>query len=236
MSAQYTAQWTLSSSEAAWLTTIVQLGFVAGTAVSALLNVADIVPARVLFACCAMVGAVANTMLLTADGLSGALVWRFVTGLAITSVLSAVLLVWRELTIDEPIIDFRILKSRQVAPGVMFATFLGLALYGSVFVLPVFLQQLHGYSLLDVTIKTGRTHQIRVHLASKGTPCLGDPVYGSGAPAAPLRAALEEAGLTRQALHAAVLGFVHPVTGETLRFESPLPPDMARLETLLANI
>jgi DHA2 family multidrug resistance protein len=57
-----------------------------------------------------------------------------------------VLLVWRELTIDEPIIDFRILKSRQVAPGVMFATFLGLALYGSVFVLPVFLQQLHGYT------------------------------------------------------------------------------------------
>ncbi len=71
---------------------------------------------------------------------------RFVTGLAITSVVSTVLLVWRELTIDEPIIDFRILKSRQVAPGVLFATFLGLALYGSVFVLPVFLQQLHGYT------------------------------------------------------------------------------------------
>ncbi len=71
---------------------------------------------------------------------------RFVTGLAITSVASAVLLVWRELTTDEPIIDFRILKSRQVAPGVLFAMFLGLALYGSVFVLPVFLQQLHGYT------------------------------------------------------------------------------------------
>lgn len=85
-------------------------------------------------------------------------------------------------------------------------------------------------------LETGRTHQIRVHLASKGTPCLGDPVYGSGAPAAAVRAALEDAGLTRQALHAAVLGFVHPVTGETLRFESPLPPDMARLETLLSAI
>lgn len=86
VSAQYTAQWTLSSSEAAWLTTIVQLGFVTGTAISALLNIADIVPARVLFACCATVGAVANTMLLTADGLSGALLWRFVTGLALAGV------------------------------------------------------------------------------------------------------------------------------------------------------
>jgi DHA2 family multidrug resistance protein len=71
---------------------------------------------------------------------------RFVTGLALTSVTAAVLLAWRELTVAEPIIDFRILKSRQLAPGVLFAAFLGLALYGSVFVLPVFLQQLHGYT------------------------------------------------------------------------------------------
>lgn len=82
-------------------------------------------------------------------------------------------------------------------------------------------------------LETGRTHQIRVHLASKGTPCLGDPVYGSGSPAAPVKAALEAAPLSRQALHAAVLGFVHPITGETIRCESPLPPDMARLEQLL---
>ena len=68
VSAQYAAQWSLSTGEAAWLTTIVQLGFVAGTAISALLNVADLVPARLLFASCAMVGAIANTMLLTADG------------------------------------------------------------------------------------------------------------------------------------------------------------------------
>ena len=85
-------------------------------------------------------------------------------------------------------------------------------------------------------LETGRTHQIRVHLASRGTPCLGDPVYGSGGPSAPVRAAMEAVGLTRQALHAAVLGFVHPVTGETLRFESPLPDDMAKLERLLEDL
>ena len=82
-------------------------------------------------------------------------------------------------------------------------------------------------------LETGRTHQIRVHLASKGCPCLGDPTYGSGPPAEVVRRAIAEAGLTRQALHAAVLGFVHPITGETLRFESPLPRDMAALEALL---
>ncbi|MGA0605516.1 RluA family pseudouridine synthase [Phenylobacterium sp. VNQ135] len=85
-------------------------------------------------------------------------------------------------------------------------------------------------------LETGRTHQIRVHLASKGTPCLGDPVYGSGPPAEVVRTAIREAGLNRQALHASVLGFRHPVTGEALRFESPLPPDMARLEGLLARL
>lgn len=82
-------------------------------------------------------------------------------------------------------------------------------------------------------LETGRTHQIRVHLASKGAPCLGDPVYGSGSPAAPVKAAMEAARLSRQALHAAVLGFVHPITGETIRCESPFPPDMAALEALL---
>jgi 23S rRNA pseudouridine1911/1915/1917 synthase len=89
---------------------------------------------------------------------------------------------------------------------------------------------------LACRLETGRTHQIRVHLASKGCPCLGDPLYGSGPPAEPVRRAIAEAGLARQALHAAVLGFRHPVTGEALRFESPLPADMARLEELLAAL
>ena len=67
---------------------------------------------------------------------------------------------------------------------------------------------------IECRLETGRTHQIRVHLAHKGAPCLGDPSYGSGPPAAAVRAAIEKSGLRRQALHAAILGFRHPVSGE----------------------
>ncbi len=69
---------------------------------------------------------------------------RFVTVLGITALVSFVLLIWRELTIDEPVIDLRVLKNRQLAAGAAMGAFLGFALYGSVFVLPVFLQGLHG--------------------------------------------------------------------------------------------
>jgi MFS family permease len=86
VSAQYRALWHLSASEAGWLTTIVNLGFVAGTATSALLNLADIVPARRLFALSAVAGAAANALLLTADGLGAALAWRFLTGACLAGV------------------------------------------------------------------------------------------------------------------------------------------------------
>jgi 23S rRNA pseudouridine1911/1915/1917 synthase len=85
-------------------------------------------------------------------------------------------------------------------------------------------------------LETGRTHQIRVHLAHKGAPCLGDPTYGSGPPAAAVRAAIEASGLRRQALHAKILGFRHPITGEALSFETPLPADMAALDAALQKL
>jgi len=69
---------------------------------------------------------------------------RFVTALAVTAVLTGIGLIWRELTVDEPVINFRILKSRQVTAGVSIGLMLGFALYGSVFILPVFLQQVLG--------------------------------------------------------------------------------------------
>jgi MFS family permease len=83
---QYRALWGLSASEAGWLTTVVSLGFVAGTALSALLNLADVVPARRLFAASAVGGAAANALVLTADALPAALAWRFATGVCLAGV------------------------------------------------------------------------------------------------------------------------------------------------------
>jgi DHA2 family multidrug resistance protein len=71
---------------------------------------------------------------------------RFVTVLGLTSLISFVLLIWRELSIEEPVINLRVLLNRQLAAGVAIGAFLGVALYGSVFVLPVFLQSLHGFT------------------------------------------------------------------------------------------
>ncbi|MBW2453567.1 MAG: RluA family pseudouridine synthase [Deltaproteobacteria bacterium] len=87
------------------------------------------------------------------------------------------------------------------------------------------LERLEGATLVRCTLDTGRTHQIRVHLAEQAhTPILADPLYG----ARPSSEALRRIGdaLDRQALHAEVLGFVHPVTGQTLRWQRPLPPDL----------
>jgi 23S rRNA pseudouridine1911/1915/1917 synthase len=88
-----------------------------------------------------------------------------------------------------------------------------------------------GAALVAVRILTGRTHQIRVHLASLGHPVAGDATYG-GTRTPPARRAASRAALAavdRPALHAARLAFDHPTTGAPLAFESPLPADIAGL-------
>lgn len=89
------------------------------------------------------------------------------------------------------------------------------------------LETLRGATLVECRLETGRTHQVRVHMASIGHALLGDPVYGR-TPSA-LRPSLGRLGFSRQALHAAELGFVHPVSGERVHFASPLPDDMRTL-------
>jgi 23S rRNA pseudouridine1911/1915/1917 synthase len=87
-------------------------------------------------------------------------------------------------------------------------------------------------AVLECRLLTGRTHQIRVHLAHIGHSVIGDPAYGARSRAALARSGplgAEIAAFARQALHARLLGFTHPRTGQTLRFESPLPPDMTQL-------
>jgi 23S rRNA pseudouridine1911/1915/1917 synthase len=84
--------------------------------------------------------------------------------------------------------------------------------------------------LVEARLETGRTHQVRVHLAEHGAPLLGDPIYGRPPKSPALRMLARQLG--RQALHAAVLGIEHPVTHERLRWETPLPADLAAaLET-----
>jgi 23S rRNA pseudouridine1911/1915/1917 synthase len=82
-------------------------------------------------------------------------------------------------------------------------------------------------ALIECRLETGRTHQIRVHLASIGHPIVGDQVYGRARPGH--KAILRDLGFARQALHAAKIGFVHPITSKTLAFESKMPVDMEQL-------
>ncbi|MBX9662902.1 RluA family pseudouridine synthase [Novosphingobium sp.] len=84
-----------------------------------------------------------------------------------------------------------------------------------------------GAALIECRLETGRTHQVRVHLASIGHALVGDPVYGRTSPLH--RPLLARLGFRRQALHAAELGFIHPASGESVRFASPTPVDLRTL-------
>ena len=82
------------------------------------------------------------------------------------------------------------------------------------------LERFGRYAMIEARLETGRTHQIRVHMSYIGHPLLGDQLYGP---------AKNKAGAKRQMLHAKVLGFMHPVSGEYMEFESPLPEDMEKV-------
>jgi len=89
-------------------------------------------------------------------------------------------------------------------------------------------------AMIRCRLQTGRTHQIRVHLASISHPLVGDPLYGGRARGSPaLRSILKDQHFHRQALHAHSLGFVHPRSGQTLSFTAPLPDDLQCLITAL---
>ncbi len=91
------------------------------------------------------------------------------------------------------------------------------------------LERFERFTLLEVRIRTGRTHQIRVHLASIGHPVAGDTVYGAAA----RPAGMEPLG--RPWLHAARIGFTSPATGERVVVEAPLPAELARWKQALAS-
>ncbi|HEX6604088.1 MAG TPA: RluA family pseudouridine synthase [Sphingomicrobium sp.] len=93
------------------------------------------------------------------------------------------------------------------------------------------LQLLNDAALVECRLETGRTHQVRVHMASLGHPLVGDPVYGRARK--DHAKLLKELGFHRQALHAAELGFTHPVTKHRLSFASPVPPDIQELISAL---
>jgi 23S rRNA pseudouridine1911/1915/1917 synthase len=88
-------------------------------------------------------------------------------------------------------------------------------------------KHLRGAALVECRLETGRTHQVRVHMAHLGHPLIGDQVYGRDRKG--FKSILETLGFNRQALHAKTLGFIHPVTSVALSFESPIPADMQEL-------
>ncbi len=88
------------------------------------------------------------------------------------------------------------------------------------------LEFLDGYTLIECRLETGRTHQIRIHLAEAGHPLCGENVYNNPLFGKPID---DHSGAQRQALHAAELGFKHPITGEEMMFKTPLPADMGKL-------
>jgi 23S rRNA pseudouridine1911/1915/1917 synthase len=93
------------------------------------------------------------------------------------------------------------------------------------------MERFEGAAEVEVTLHTGRTHQIRVHLSESGHPLLGDKTYGAKAGKGAVKAAQEALG--RQALHAWRLGFPHPRTGKVLHFEAPLPEDYLKATAIL---
>ncbi len=105
--------------------------------------------------------------------------------------------------------------------------------------MPVF----QDFSLVELELKTGRTHQIRVHMSHLGYPLVGDDMYGGRrltvgdvtGPAGQGDRSPRDSLMPRQALHAALLGFTHPMTNEPMTFEAPLPNDLLDLVTLLRD-
>jgi len=93
-------------------------------------------------------------------------------------------------------------------------------------------ERLGGASVVRLMPETGRTHQLRVHLAALGHPILGDPVYGAGGG----RVRLAGVALARQALHAEAIRFTHPRSGERVLVRAPLPPDLEELLSLLRQV
>lgn len=88
------------------------------------------------------------------------------------------------------------------------------------------IERLPGHTVVECRLETGRTHQIRIHLSEQGHPLCGDKVYRGPFPGKPIA---DESGAPRVALHAAELGFDHPITGAPLRFAMPLPADLVAL-------